>query len=206
MTGGDRPIEEQKPWRVFCAIELPPNIRQAVASHVALLRQRLPNVSASWARAENIHLTLKFLGDIPVTRVDKLSQAVSDATSSIDPFTLAVKGCGSFPPRGQPRVLWIGIENSTSGLHRLYQNLEARCVDAGFAREERPFHPHLTVARLRQPQGARQMAELHKQVGFHGIDFQVKEMSVIRSELRSEGSRYTTISTHALGTQASCLQ
>jgi 2'-5' RNA ligase len=206
MTRDDRTNDDDTTWRVFCAIEVPPDIRQAITNHIALLRQRLPNVSASWPRAENVHLTLKFLGDIPVERVEVLSQAVRDAAASIQPFDLVVKGCGSFPPRGQPRVLWIGIEDATGSLNQLYQTLETECAAVGFAREERPFHPHLTIARLRQPQGARQMAELHKQLGFDGINFRIKAMSVIRSELRPEGSHYSAISTQALGAQASCLQ
>jgi 2'-5' RNA ligase len=186
-------------WRVFIAIELPPNIRARIAEHIERLRATIPEVRASWGREDNLHLTLKFLGDIPVTNIEKLSAAASTAASKVVPFEIVVEGCGAFPPRGQPRVLWIGIDpgGQTSCLH-LFQKLEDECENLGFAREPRPFHPHLTIARIRQPHGSRQLAAMHTEIGFNREAISVSELAVIRSELRSEGSKHTVISQHAL--------
>jgi len=185
-------------WRVFIAIELAAGVRKKVKDHIDHLRTSLPNVRASWALESNLHLTLKFLGDIPVEKVETLSQAARRAASHAPPFELIIAGAGSFPPRGQPRVLWIGIEDPSGKLAELHAGLEDECAEAGFAREPRPFHPHLTIARLRQPQGARQLAAVHKEIGFESETVSVSEIAVIRSELRSEGSRHTILARHNL--------
>jgi len=184
-------------WRVFIAVELPPEVRARLAQHVDSLRKAIPDVRASWARQENLHLTLKFLGEVPIAKVEVLSVAAGAAARASDHFDLVVGGCGAFPPHGNPRVLWIGIEDQSGKLARLYQALEDECARAGFAREARPFHPHLTITRVRQPRGSRKLAQLHKQSGFASESVAVSELVVIRSELSSEGSRYTIISRHA---------
>jgi RNA 2',3'-cyclic 3'-phosphodiesterase len=186
-------------WRVFCAVELPPQVRARAADHAARLRERSTEARASWPRADNLHLTLKFLGEIVKERVEALSNAAESAAQSINPFDLTLEGAGAFPPRGSPRVLWIGINDASGGLVRLQSRLEDECAAAGFAREERPFHPHLTLARIRAPQGARELARLHRETGFAAIEFPVTSLLVMRSELGAGGSRYTEISRHAFG-------
>lgn len=158
----------------------------------------MPDVRASWTRKDNLHLTLKFLGDVPVTKVAALSEATQRAASTVEKFELVINGCGAFPPHGQPRVLWIGIENPCGKLAQLHEALENECANAGFAREARAFHPHLTLARLRQPHGSRQLAQLHKERGFISETISVSELLVIRSELSSQGSRYTVLGRHEL--------
>lgn len=185
-----------KSWRLFIAIELPANVRKKLTDHIDRLRASVPGASASWSREENLHLTLKFLGDTPVAKAEALSQTAARAASAVHPFEILVRGCGAFPPRGQPRVLWVGIEDPSGQLGRLQTALEEECVGAGFAREQRPFHPHLTIARLRKPRGSRQLAELHKEIGFEAEPVGVSALAVVRSELRSEGSRHTVISRH----------
>ena len=128
-------------WRVFIAIELPSNVRRRIADHIDRLRPSMPEVRASWSREDNLHLTLKFLGDVPVASVEQLSAAASLATSKVEPFEIVVEGCGAFPPRGQPRVLWIGIDDPSGKLSELNRALEDECANAGFAREPRAFHP-----------------------------------------------------------------
>jgi 2'-5' RNA ligase len=98
-----------------------------------------------------------------------------------------------FPSNGQPRVLWIGVDDPSNSLTLLHQTLEDECAQAGFTREQRPFHPHLTIARLRKPQGARRLAQAHKAMGFDRETVVVSHLALIRSELRSEGSRHTTV-------------
>lgn len=185
-------------WRLFIAIELPGSLRELVNDHISSLRRAAPAARASWVRAENLHLTLKFLGNTPLARVEALSLALRRAAAKVSPFGLNVGGCGSFPPRSQPRVLWIGCVDPTGSLNQLYEALEDECAQAGFSREDRAFHPHLTVGRLRQPQGARRLAELHQSLGFAPPPVEVSDVCLIRSELRSDGSRYTVIARHCL--------
>jgi 2'-5' RNA ligase len=186
-------------WRVFIAIELPSNVRRRIADHIDRLRSSIPEARASWSREDTLHLTMKFLGDVPVANVEKLSAAAWIAASKVGPFEIVVEGCGAFPPRGQPKVLWIGIDDPSGQLSELNCALEDECANAGFAREPRAFHPHLTIARIRQPHGSRQLVAVHKEIGFNREATRVSELAVIRSELRSEGARHSVISRHELG-------
>lgn len=183
-------------WRLFIAIELPTTLRESVKSHIDQLRQAVPDARASWTHEENLHLTLKFLGDTPVAKVEALSGAAQRAASRVSPFELVVGGCGAFPAHGQARVLWIGIQDSSGELNSYHRALEGECAKVSFPRAERPFHPHLTIARLRQPHGARRLADLHQETKFDPVSVNVRDVCVIRSELRSAGSRYTVISRH----------
>lgn len=185
--------------RVFCAIELPVEVRARAAEHIARLREAVPEVRASWERTEKLHITLKFLGEIAPASVEALSGAASSATRNTQPFTLALSGTGAFPPRGDPRILWLGIGDSSGALIELQSRLEEECAVAGFAREKRPFHPHLTLARIRAPQGARRLAQAHRETGFEAMEFAVADLIVMRSELGAGGSRYTEISRHRFG-------
>lgn len=185
-------------WRVFCAVELPLEVRRRIVQHAERLRSQLPEVRASWIREENLHVTLKFFGDLPLSRLESLVRAAERSTQAVQPFAIRLEGCGSFPPRGAPRVLWMGIQDSTNGLDQLYRVLEHECAAVGCEKEQRPFHPHLTVARVRHPQGASELARLHKETEFGPIDVPVSELVIIRSELGSSGSRYTEISRQSL--------
>ena len=183
-------------FRTFIAIELPADVRARVAQHIACLRHELPDVRASWSREDNLHLTLKFLGNVSVADIPKVSDAVERSTKSVSPFELTFSDCGSFPQHGRPSVLWIGTQ--ASGLQGLYVAIENELAEGGFPRESRPFRAHLTIARLRQSQGARQLAELHKSLGFAPIEFDVSEVVVFKSELLNDGSKHTAISRHEL--------
>jgi 2'-5' RNA ligase len=111
---------------------------------------------------------------------------------------LSIEGAGAFPPRGNPRVLWLGVIDPSGGLALLVRRLEDECAREGFPRAERPFHPHLTIARLRMPEGARRLAETHKETGFEAASLTVAAITVVRSEVGPGGSRYSTISNHQL--------
>jgi 2'-5' RNA ligase len=186
--------------RVFCAIDLPDNVRERLLQHIARLRDEVPQTRASWSR-DNVHLTLKFLGEIPQSRVENLSQAASRSVAGLSPFEVFVEETGAFPQHGPPRVLWIGVTDASGELAELHARLEEECAKAGFAKEERPFHPHLTLARLRKPQGARTLASAHQELGFEPVVVTVSELLVMRSELTNEGSKHSVISKHPLKSQ-----
>jgi 2'-5' RNA ligase len=162
------------------------------------LRREFRSVRASWSRNENLHLTLKFLGEIPASQLTALSAATQAAAQTTRPFDLLINGCGSFPPQGRPKVLWIGVEDSSASLLRLHTSLEDSCAEAGFEREGRAYHPHLTIARLRELGGSRALAERHKELGFRAEIVSISELFIFRSELQSEGSKHTPVSRHPL--------
>jgi len=194
-----RDQETNEVWRLFIAIELPAEIRRTIRQHITRLREECPDVRASWTREENLHLTLKFFGDVAINRVDTLSQALMRAVTRTTGFDLVIEGCGVFPPHGKPNVLWIGISPETApACLRLYQAIEDECAKAGFKRDEREFHPHLTIARLRHPAGARDLANLHQATQFEPFALKVTSGCLIRSELSSSGSQYTIVARHEL--------
>jgi 2'-5' RNA ligase len=168
--------------RVFCAVELPAEIRRRVGDHIADLRSLMPQARASWDHSDKLHITLKFLGEIEQERAAFLEDAAARAAQSVSPFSIIIEGAGAFPPRG----LQLGLENE--------------CETAGFAREARPFHPHLTIARLRcRPEGARSLAALHHEKGFAPAEVSVNHLILMRSRLGPGGSTYTELSRHELG-------
>ena len=213
-------------YRTFIAIEIPAEIRRRIKEHLEQRRVAFPDVRASWTREDNLHLTLKFLGDVPIARIPALANAVTEAGDKINPFDLTVSGCGTFPPRGRPKVLWIGVQAGSAGilpasfsrdaanadvssasslppsplpLSSLHVAVENHCAAAGFEREPRPFHPHLTIARLRDSKDSRKLAEYHRQLGLTQQTFTVSELVLFRSELSAKGSKHTALSRHELG-------
>ncbi len=185
-------------WRVFCSVELPSLVHEKISEHITRLRAAAPGSPASWSHAENVHLTLKFVGEVPLVRVNDLSQAAANAVAGFPSFEIGIGNTGSFPQHGTPRVLWIGIDDYSGKLARLQAKLDEETSRLGIEKEARPFNPHLTIARLRKPQGAQTLALAHKEMGFASTEVSVTELTVIRSELGSKGSNYTVISRHSL--------
>ena len=185
-------------WRVFTAIELPLPTRRRLLDHITTLRELVPEARASWSRESNIHLTLKFVGEIPVELVPRFDSAISRAVKGFLPFPITISGSGVFPQKRDPRVLWIGIRDTEEQLAKLHSRLEDEAEREGLTRDEHHFHPHLTLARLRNQQGARKLSHAHEDLNFAAEEITVRELLLIRSELSSNGSKYTTISKHAL--------
>ncbi len=184
--------------RLFCAVELPETVKALVGEYIKSLRTQFPNVRASWERTEKLHLTLKFIGDVEENRLELLRRAATLAAARHAAFQISIAGTGLFPPKRAPRVLWLGICDPDEGLLRLQRDLEKECETEGFQREARTFRPHLTIARLRSPEGARALTDCHTQSSFETQRFTVSELVIIRSELLPGGSRYTPFSHHAL--------
>lgn len=203
VYASQRPGLSVSPLRVFCAVELPSEVRARAVDHITRLSAAMPYARVGWERIEKLHITLKFLGEIASSQIEVLSDAASRAVQRTRPFNLALEGAGAFPPRGVPRILWLGINDSSGALSELQSQLEEECERAGFAREERPFHPHLTIARIRTPRAARQLARIHQELGFEAIEFHVTELLVMQSELAAGGSHYTEISRHSFKTEVS---
>ena len=190
--------EYSKSWRLFIAIELPAEVRHKIKQHIDGIRRELPDARASWTREENLHLTLKFFGDIPVERVEAVSAALRAAANQIPPFEMEISACGAFPTNGKPNVLWIGINDPSNSLHKLHESLETECAKAGFDSDRRPFHPHLTIARIRNPRHAGSLANLHHESVFDSLLVEAGNVCLFRSELSGQGSRYTIVARHDL--------
>jgi 2'-5' RNA ligase len=191
----------EKPLRLFCAVELPAEVRARAAAHAAQLRSSIDSqVRASWEREEKMHVTLKFFGDVDPRRAPRLADALSRPAARSEPFSLRLAGRGVFPSASRPGVLWLGIEDDSGKLSSLQRDVEDECERAGFARNARRFHPHVTLARLRAADAdARRLARLHVDSEFEPVAFQVSELVLLRSELGPRGSTYTAIMKTGLG-------
>jgi len=185
-------------WRTFCAIELPPDVREQLATHAKRLREAVPQASANWSKPENVHLTLKFFGNVAKDKLTRISQAATRVAGEVSGFKIRIGGTGVFPRRSRPQVLWIGVEDSSGQLSDLQQRLEEAFAREGFAKEDRGFRPHLTIARLRRPEEARELAEAHIQMKFAFAEIRVTKFALFRSQLSPKGSIYTVISEHGL--------
>lgn len=183
--------------RIFLAINLTAEIKNSIAAHVQQLRAEWPKATISWVRAKNLHLTVRFLGEVPSGKLNEVARAVEDAVIGTSPFEVEIAGTGAFPSRGTPRVLWVGI-GASSPLSRLHENVERELAAVGFPREGKTFRPHLTVGRVRAPAFVREVSERHRRLDFAPLPLVVSEISVIESQLARTGPTYYERKKHKL--------
>src|SRR5689334_22607010 len=132
-------MKAQQKWRVFCAVELPEEVRARLQEHIARLRKEAPDAAVSWSRVENIHLTLKFFGNVAVDRIAKISAAATHATEQFSTFQIDVGNTGVFPRLSRAQVLWIGVSDPTGKLSALQKSFEEECAVEGFEKEDRAY-------------------------------------------------------------------
>ena len=177
--------------RIFTAIDISAEARQKVSDYIADLQAEFPMVRVGWERAEKLHLTLKFLGDIDEIKLQNLTDAVNETAKRLSDFKLRISQTGVFPSIKKARVLWLGIEYETGSMQKLNEILETECEGKGFSREKRSFKPHLTIARLREPQSSFKLIEKHLQNDFESDEFTVSGITIYESRLQKTGSIYT---------------
>jgi 2'-5' RNA ligase len=196
MDKGATMLHSPEEIRSFIAIELPDEVKTGLARLRAEL-ERAEHSFVKWVEPGGIHLTLKFLGNIPFKRVAEVTEAMKEASQGISPFKLEISGLGAFPNLKQPRVLWVGIGGEIDRLSRLQRNIDSMLVPLGFAREERPFTPHLTLARIRQgasPGERKNFGELVASTSFESkYHIAVDAISLMRSQLTPAGAIYTCL-------------
>jgi len=180
--------------RSFIAIELPQNVQSGLGQIRSEL-ERAEHPFIKWVNPESIHLTLKFLGNIPFNRVTEIAKAMDEATQGASPFHLEISGLGGFPNLKQPRVIWVGIKGEIDKLLSLQQNIDSALALLGFVREERYFMPHLTLARIKErasPAERKSLGELVVSTRFEtSYPINVGAISLMRSQLTPEGAVYT---------------
>jgi RNA 2',3'-cyclic 3'-phosphodiesterase len=187
-----------KQWRLFCAFELPQALRRSIAEHSQRVREALPDAAASWSKPENIHLTVKFFGNVDQAKVPVISAAATRVAKEFSPIRIEVGKTGVFPRPSRPQVLWIGLADALGALAKFQQTLEDEFAREGFPKEDRAFKPHLTIARIRKPQNADQLANVHLRMEFSPVEIVLRQLVLFRSELSSKGSQYTSVSRHRL--------
>ncbi len=190
--------------RVFIAIEPSASARAALVR----LTQRMQQAQLRdlrWVDPMGVHLTLKFLGNIPLSVKDKVAEAMESAARGLGPFALALSNVGVFPSPGSPRVLWVGVQGDLEALGRLQERLEAGLERLGFPREARGFTPHLTLARVRDrlsPQARDRLAQVLASERPDWTEaeaaWEVREVVLMRSTLTPSGAIYQLIAKSTL--------
>lgn len=183
--------------RCFIAIDLSPDVRQALTSLTLRLRSRPGHTGLRWVQPDSIHLTLEFLGDQPPARIPDVTAVLNRVGEAQAPFRIHLGALGCFPDARRPRVLWIGLVEPTGSLARLQGSIRTACGQLGLKVEGRAFSPHLTLARL-QRQAGPEAAEFTRQVLAGPGDTVSAEMAVeavqlYRSDLRPTGAAYTRL-------------
>jgi 2'-5' RNA ligase len=189
--------------RTFIAIELSQDLRDSLIRLQDRLKRQVPERSVRWVRPEGIHLTLKFLGDVPAKRVADISQAVETACRGFSRFTIELAGLGCFPNMRRPRVMWVGVREPSGTLVRLQEAVEGALVELGFEPEGRSFSPHLTLGRVQRNvdwSDRQRLGELIAQsdVGLLGR-MSAATVDVMRSDLRPAGAVYIALAHAPLG-------
>jgi 2'-5' RNA ligase len=180
--------------RIFTAIDISDEARAKAANYINGLRDEFSQIRVGWERAEKLHLTMKFLGDIDELQLENLIRAVGNTTKQISDFRLQISGTGVFPSSRKARILWLGLKDDAGELQKLNEILEAECEQIGFAREQRNFKPHLTIARLREPHKSKELVQKHLENEFESVEFPVSEIAIYESRLQKTGSLYQVIS------------
>ena len=181
--------------RAFVAIEIPTEIRQAVGEATAELR-RVIGPQVRWVPTQNMHLTLKFLGDVTPSNVDLLSHMVRAEAELFPCFDIHLGGLGAFPNLKRPRVLYIGIQ-APAALEALQRGVESASHRLGYESEERGFSPHLTLGRVKQGVTATEQLQIRRALEATKIDSlgaaRVDSVHLYKSDLKPSGSVYTRL-------------
>jgi 2'-5' RNA ligase len=176
--------------RCFVAIEIPEEVRKAVAQLPQHFRHDARNLR--WTRPENIHLTLKFLGDIPEKQLAQVKDSLPEAVSQVRMFSFRVAGLGAFPNLRRARILWAGVHNKDGQLVGLAQRVDDALQAVGIAPEKRHYQPHLTVARVKSSLNGG-FAEAFSKYEFEAGLVDVRQLVLMRSELRPSGAVYNPL-------------
>lgn len=187
--------------RAFVAIELPDTVKAALSQLQRRLKQAEPS-AVKWVAPDSVHLTLKFLGNIPADTVATISDAISGATRGTAAFRLELARPGVFPNSRSPRVVWVGLGGETGTLAVLQQDIERALVPLGFPAEGRGFSPHLTLGRVRDtasPAERRQLGEFVASLTLSAAPaFKADSVSLMRSTLLREGAVYSRLASFEL--------
>lgn len=187
--------------RGFIAIDLSSEIRERIAQVSADLQNRGRNLPVRWVPIENIHLTLKFLGNVSEANLEIIEKVLVGLARNIQPCEVSVGGIGAFPKPHHPRIIWIGMVVPQE-IMALQHSIELETIRLGYSREDRPFFPHLTIGRVSRNATAQEIRSVatvleNTKVGFLGAT-RVESIQLYRSELKPAGAVYSKLFTAPL--------
>jgi RNA 2',3'-cyclic 3'-phosphodiesterase len=191
--------------RTFIAVEMSPRVISRAGDLIDELRVTAAEIT--WVRPQQMHVTLKFLGDVPDTETPDICRVVSEAAASFEPFEITLRGAGAFPNLRDPRTLWIGIEDGSEELKRLQSVLDdALKARLGYPKEQRGFHPHLTIGRVKRapPGGHEEFTQLLEKHAHFDADLAIiDEVVTFASFLGRKGPTHDALDHAILGASTS---
>ena len=176
--------------RVFVAIEVPAEFRKIIANYIENLRKEFSNLKIGWDKEEKLHITLKFLGEIDEKQLVKLNECLPRIASKINKFQLSIIQTSAFANK----ILHLAVSDESQNLLKLNDLLQTECEKFGIEKERRKFSPHITIARIREPNSAKQLVEKHLQNEIDSMQFEVNKIVVYESKLQAKGSIYYKLS------------
>jgi len=184
--------------RLFVAVEIEGRVKERIARLQGRLKTYDPIGAVRWVRPENLHLTLKFLGEVQDDVLPPLERALERVGHQVRPGVINLRGVGVFPRWDRPRVIWVGAPKADT-LAEAAAAVDAALVPVGFEPEERPFAPHLTIGRVRRSpgDGFAEVCKKYDQTDFGTIS--LDEVSLVRSRLTPKGPIYTVLRRFSLG-------
>ena len=186
-----------QPIRCFIAIEIPEAIQNQLARIQGTLRNQIQK--ASWVKPGNIHLTLKFLGDVDPNNLNSIGEAIEGVAIRHRSFLLRIGGLGAFPNFARPRVMWIGVKVGGERVSSLAQDINVALSECGVSFDTKKFNPHLTIARLKERVDLRPYANQYCQYDrMHEAEMNVNTISLIQSQLHPTGAIYSTLQSYSI--------
>ncbi len=152
-----------------------------------------------WILPARVHLTVKFLGEVPDQNVNQVAEAVARAATRTAAFDIRIAGCGCFPRRGPARIVWAGVEDASGVLLQCVEAVEAELEPVGFPRERNPFSPHITIGRVREDRSGSRLRSVVQGHAFESAGQAVSSISLMSSVLSPKGPTYTAVSIGSLG-------
>ncbi len=181
--------------RAFIAVEIPSEIQQKIHRETAHLRKGIDSL-VRWVAPQNMHLTLKFLGDVSPNSLEFIKQMLRTEAENVSCFDLHLAGLGAFPNLKRPRVLYVGIQ-APAALDALARGIESASRKLGYEPEERPFSAHLTLGRVRQNANAEEQQQIRRAIEGTQVDLlgtaRVDSVHLYKSDLNPGGSVYTRL-------------
>ena len=186
--------------RLFVACEVPDDVKRDISEVIESLRSRSNN-AVRWIKPDGVHVTLKFLGEVPVKKLPAVKLAIQEAVVGHSPFELEFSNIGTFGGREGLRLMWVGVAGDVLRLEALVRAVNAALAVVGFEPERRPFRPHLTLGRVRDEVPTRQRAEIEVEVGKTVVpvtSWRTAQVSLMRSRFTSQGASYEVLATFPL--------
>lgn len=181
--------------RAFIAIELPSNIKDTISKMQDKLKAGLPKVS--WVKPINLHLTLKFLGEISPKQLENINQITAEIVKTITDFKIKLESLGVFPNPACARIIWVGTDQAPDALGQIFAQLEKKLAELGIPKEDRPFKAHITIGRIK---GRLNPCDLEKAINrakndmiYENLEFNTRGITLFQSTLGKQGPAYTAL-------------